>query len=162
MFVRRSTSSFLSAAAGFAVVACSWANEADPREAHWSFQPLLRPAVPEVRNQFWVRNPIDAFIAADLEVHGLKPVAEADKYTLIRRLTLDLTGLPPTIEEVDAFLADQSENAYEKLVDRLLNSPHYGERWGRHWLDVARYVQGKVKVPGVNQIDMAAPYRDYV
>ena len=97
MFVRRVSSSLLSAAAGIAVAALSWANEVDPRETHWSFQPLEKPPVPEVKNQFWVRNPIDAFIAAELESNGLNPVAEADKYTLIRRLTLDLTGLPATI-----------------------------------------------------------------
>jgi hypothetical protein len=134
----------------------------DDREAHWSFQQLQKPDAPEVKNEFWVRNEIDRFVVAKLEAEGLKPVVEADKITLIRRLTLDLTGLPPTIAEIDAFLADKSENAYEKLVDQLLDSPHYGERWGRHWLDVARYVQGEIKVPGVNKIDMAEPFRDYV
>jgi hypothetical protein len=100
---------------------------------HWSFQPIRRPAVPKGANA------IDYFIRAKLTSEKLSPSGEADKPTLIRRLSLDLTGLPPTLEEIDAFLKDQSETAYEKLVDRLLASPHYGERWARHWLDIARY-----------------------
>ncbi|HEX4948505.1 MAG TPA: PSD1 and planctomycete cytochrome C domain-containing protein [Blastocatellia bacterium] len=106
---------------------------------HWAFLPPVRPAVPEVKNKAWVRNPIDAFILARLEKENLAPSPEADKITLLRRLSLDLIGLPPTPEEVDAFLADKSPNAYEKQVERLLASPHYGERWARHWLDAARY-----------------------
>jgi len=90
-----------------------------------------------VRNAAWVRNPIDAFIAARHEAKGLRPAPEADRRTLLRRLSLDLLGLPPAPEEVDAFLADRSPEAYEKLVERLLASPHYGERWARHWLDLA-------------------------
>ncbi|HXG12909.1 MAG TPA: PSD1 and planctomycete cytochrome C domain-containing protein [Gemmataceae bacterium] len=109
------------------------------RSNHWSFQPIKRPAVPPVQNTAWVRNPIDHFILARLEKEGIAPSPEADRATLIRRLSLDLLGLPPTPEEVDAFLADTRPDAYERLVDRLLDSPHYGERWGRHWLDVARY-----------------------
>ena len=95
----------------------------------WSHQPVLHPAVPTVKDRGWVRNPIDAFILARLEAQRLHPASEADRVTLIRRLTYDLTGLPPTPEEVDAFLADRSPGAYERLVDRLLDSPHYGE-WG--------------------------------
>ncbi|MFN3323831.1 MAG: PSD1 and planctomycete cytochrome C domain-containing protein [Bryobacteraceae bacterium] len=106
---------------------------------HWAFIPPLRPALPDVKNAAWVRNPIDRFILARLEKEGLAPSPEADRVTLLRRLSLDLTGLPPTIEEVDAFLKDKSPKAYEKQVERLLASPHYGERWGRHWLDAARY-----------------------
>lgn len=106
---------------------------------HWAFVAPVRPALPEVQNRAWVRNAIDSFILARLEKEGLKPSPEADKVTLLRRLSLDLTGLPPTPEEVDAFLKDTSRNAYEKQVERLLNSPHYGEKWGRHWLDAARY-----------------------
>ena len=87
----------------------------------------------------WVRNPIDAFVLARLESEGLAPSPEADRETLARRLSLDLVGLPPTPAEMDAFLADTSPDAYEKLVDRLLASPHYGERWARPWLDLARY-----------------------
>src|SRR5207302_3098590 len=91
----------------------------------------------------WVKTPIDRFILAKLEDKGLKPSPEADKRTLIRRATFDLTGLPPTPKEVDAFVADSSADAYEKLIDRLLASPRYGERWGRHWLDLARYSDTK-------------------
>ncbi len=106
---------------------------------HWAFIPPKRPPLPAVHRQDWVANPIDAFILARLEKEGLSPSPEADRVTLLRRLSLDLTGLPPTIEEVDAFLRDLSPNAYEKQVDRLLHSPHYGELWGRRWLDAARY-----------------------
>ncbi|MBO0863045.1 MAG: DUF1549 domain-containing protein [Chloracidobacterium sp.] len=106
---------------------------------HWAFVKPERPAAPEVKNTGWVRTPIDRFILARLEKEGLTPSPEADRVTLLRRLSLDLIGLPPTIAEVDAFLNDRSPNAYEKQVERLLASPHYGERWGRHWLDAARY-----------------------
>ena len=95
--------------------------------------------MPEVKNKNWAKTPIDAFILTRLEKEGLAPSPEADKVTLLRRLSLDLIGLPPTPEEVDAFLADKSPKAYERQVDRLLASPHYGERWGRLWLDAARY-----------------------
>ena len=105
----------------------------------WSFQPISRPPLPEVKAADWPRAPIDRFVLARLEAHGLPPVRGADKRTLIRRATFDLIGLPPTPEEVDAFLADDSVDAFPKVVDRLLASPHYGERWARHWLDVARY-----------------------
>ena len=110
----------------------------DPRE-HWSYHPPLRPAVPQVRNAAWVRNPIDAFLAAGQESQGLVPVAEADKATLLRRVSLDLVGLPPTRDELAAFLANDSPTAYEEVVDHLLASPQYGERWARHWMDVWRY-----------------------
>ena len=103
----------------------------------WSFQPVKRPAVPEVKSP--TASPIDNFIVAKLEAQGLQRAPRADKRTLIRRATIDLTGLPPTPEEVDAFLKDNSPDAFAKVVDRLLASPHYGERWGRYWLDVARY-----------------------
>ncbi|MEJ7605322.1 MAG: PSD1 and planctomycete cytochrome C domain-containing protein [Bryobacteraceae bacterium] len=110
-----------------------------PATNHWSFQPPLKASLPQLPNASWVRTPIDAFILARLETVRLKPSAEADRATLIRRVSLDLTGLPPTKEEFQTFLTDRRSDAYEKLVDRLLDSPHYGERWGRHWLDVARY-----------------------
>ncbi len=110
----------------------------DPRR-HWSFQPVRRPAVPVAADPARVRNPIDAFIAAAYEKHGLAPLPEADRATLLRRVTLDLTGLPPTRAELHAFLADPSPDAYEKMVDRLLASPRYAERWARHWMDVWRY-----------------------
>jgi hypothetical protein len=106
---------------------------------HWAFKAPVRPKVPSVKDKAWVRNPIDSFVLARLEKEGLKPSPEASKGTLLRRLSLDLTGLPPSISEMDAFLADKSKSAYEKQVDRLLASPHYGERWGRLWLDGARY-----------------------
>src|SRR5215471_12164437 len=106
---------------------------------HWAFVKPERPAPPEVKNTAWVRTPIDRFILSRLEEEGLTPSPEADRVTLLRRLSLDLIGLPPTIEEVDAFLKDTRKDAYANQVDRLLASPHYGEVWGRHWLDAARY-----------------------
>ncbi|MCO5295788.1 MAG: DUF1549 domain-containing protein [Fimbriimonadaceae bacterium] len=105
----------------------------------WAFVPPTTPPVPEVKDKRWAQNPIDAFVLAKLEQNGLQPAPSADRRTLIRRATFDLTGLPPTPEEIDAFLADKEPNAFERVVDRLLASPAYGERWGRHWLDVARY-----------------------
>ncbi len=106
---------------------------------HWAFRPPVRPPLPAVKKANWIRTPLDRFVLARLDREGLIPLPEANRVTLLRRLNLDLIGLPPTIAEVDAFLADKSEQAYEKVVDRLLSSPHYGERWGRHWLDSARY-----------------------
>jgi len=128
---------------------------------HWAFQPLNSPAPPAVRNQRWPNNTIDRFILARIETAGLSPSLAADKRALIRRATFDLTGLPPAPEEIDAFLRDRSPRAYEKLVERLLASPHHGERWGRHWLDVARYADSS----GDNSdfpIPQARFYRDYV
>ncbi|MCI0660817.1 MAG: DUF1549 and DUF1553 domain-containing protein [Acidobacteria bacterium] len=109
------------------------------KERHWAFRKPDRPPVPKVRNQSRVGNPIDSFIFSRLEQEGLAPSPEADRATLLRRLSLDLTGLPPTPAEIDAYMKDRSPNAYEKRVERLLASPHYGERWGRVWLDAARY-----------------------
>src|SRR5262245_49960461 len=106
---------------------------------HWAYLTPVRPPLPEVKNNGWVRNPIDRFILARLEREGLGPAPEASKETLIRRVSLDLTGLPPTPEEIDAFLRDRSPQAYERVVDRLLNSPRYGERMAARWLDAARY-----------------------
>lgn len=106
---------------------------------HWAFVKPVRPELPQIIKSNWVRNPIDAFVLARLEKEGLPPSPEADRVTLLRRLSLDLIGLPPTIAEIDDFLVDKSPNAYEKQVERLLASPHYGERWGRLWLDAARY-----------------------
>ncbi len=114
---------------------------ADPnsQNKHWSYIKPVRPALPQVKMSSWVRNPVDAFLLARLEKEGLAPSPEAPKEILIRRLSLDLIGLPPTPEEVDSFVADKSANAYEKLVDHLLASPHFGERWANMWLDLARY-----------------------
>ena len=117
----------------------TWIEEGAEYEAHWAFIPPVRPELPSGHRDQWVRNPIDAFVLARLEKEGLSPAAEADRVTLIRRLSLDLIGLPPTIEEVDAFLADDRGDAFDRLVERLLDSPHYGERWARIWLDAARY-----------------------
>jgi len=112
--------------------------EADPKD-HWAFRPPVRRAVPKVKDTARVRNPIDAFLGAERDKHGLTPQPPADRSTLLRRVALDLVGLPPTREELAAFVADPSADAYEKAVDRLLASPQYGERWGRHWMDVWRY-----------------------
>ena len=109
------------------------------KRRHWAFQPPARPNLPSTSSDKWVRNPIDRFALARLEKEGLKPSAEAERATLIRRLSLDLIGLPPTPAEVDAFLADKSDRAHENLIDRLLKSPHYGEKLARNWLDAARY-----------------------
>ena len=106
---------------------------------HWAYVKPVRPAIPQIKNQAWVRNPIDAFVLARLEKEGLTPSPEASKETLLRRVYLDLIGLPPSVKEMDEFLADKSPDAYEKVVDRLLASQHYGERWARPWLDLARY-----------------------
>lgn len=127
----------------------------------WSFQPVKAPALPSVKNKNWSKHPVDRFILAELETKGLTPASPADKRTLIRRATFDLIGLPPTPEEVDAFLADTSLKSFEKLVDRLLGSSHYGERWGRHWLDVVRYAD----TSGCNSdypVLSAYKYRNYV
>jgi mono/diheme cytochrome c family protein len=128
--------------------------------SHWAFQPPVRPALPTVKDVAWVRNPIDAFVLARLELEGLKHSPEADRASLLRRLSLDLIGLPPTLQELDAFLADKSADAYEKQVDRLLASPHYGERWARRWLDRARYADtnGYEK----DRERSIWPYRDWV
>ncbi|QDV34657.1 PSD1 and planctomycete cytochrome C domain-containing protein [Tautonia plasticadhaerens] len=132
---------------------------------HWAFQPPRMPAIPEVDDTAWPATPIDRFVLAGLEARGLHPNPEADRRALIRRATFDLLGLPPTPEEVDAFADDPRPDAFERLVDRLLASPRYGERWGRHWLDVARYADTK----GYVYTDREEPrfpfsytYRDYV
>ncbi|MFM2163976.1 MAG: hypothetical protein RL325_413, partial [Planctomycetota bacterium] len=109
------------------------------RDSWWAYRTLEKPAAPAVRGAAWVRNDIDRFILAPIEAAGLAPAPEASRETLVRRATFDLTGLPPTPEEVAAFVADQSPDAYERLVERLLASPHYGEKWARHWLDLVRY-----------------------
>jgi mono/diheme cytochrome c family protein len=107
--------------------------------SHWAYQPVKKPAEPKVQQKEWVQTPVDAFILAKLEEKGMKPSGPANKEALLRRATFDLIGMPPTTDELKAFLEDNSANAFAKVVDRLLASPHYGERWGRHWLDTARY-----------------------
>lgn len=127
----------------------------------WSLVPVANPSVPAVALSGWVQNPIDAFVLQKLEENHLQPAASADKRTLIRRVTFDLIGLPPTPQEVDEFLSDESDDAYRHLVDRLLESPQYGVRWGRHWLDVARYADSN----GLDEnlaFGNAWRYRDYV
>jgi hypothetical protein len=136
------------------------ARKPSDKRNHWAFKAPVRPPVPAVQGKKWARNPIDDFILARLEMEKLHPSPEADRLTLIRRVTLDLTGLPPTPKEIDDFLSDRAPGAYERLVDRLLASPHYGEVWGRHWLDVARYADtnGYEK----DRARSIWPYRDWV
>ncbi|MBI3865125.1 MAG: DUF1549 domain-containing protein, partial [Planctomycetia bacterium] len=127
----------------------------------WSLQPVKRPALPEVSHKAWVRNPIDRFVLTGLAAKGLEPSRAADKRVLIRRLSFDLLGLPPDPADVDAFLADESPEAYSRLIERYLESPHYGERWGRHWLDVVRFGESQ----GFERDKLrpnAWPYRDWV
>ena len=117
----------------------TWPEVDGAGSSHWAFQPIVRPELPKVGDASWPRTGLDHFVLSRLEAAGIAPSPEADRYTLIKRLSYDLIGLPPTVEEVDAFVNDTSRDAYERLVDRLLDSPHFGERWGRHWLDMARY-----------------------
>jgi hypothetical protein len=147
---------------GGGTVAANW-SPYDFTEAKkfWAFQPVKDHQPPAVKNAAWVRTPVDNFILAKLEGKSLRPVADADRLTLLRRATFDLTGLPPTPEEVDEFLKDKSPNAFEKVIDRLLASPAYGEKWGRHWLDVVRYAD----TAGDNSdypVPSAYKYRNYV
>jgi hypothetical protein len=131
------------------------------KKDHWAWTPPARPKLPAVKDTAWVRSPVDAFILAKLEAAGLTPAPAASREQLLRRVTLDLIGLPPTPADIDAFLADKSPQAWACVVDRLLASPHYGERWGRHWLDLARYADS-------NGFEFDEPrpdawrYRDYV
>src|SRR5262249_51346244 len=110
-----------------------------PVKELWSAKPIQRTPPPDVKSKNWVHDPADAFVLASLDKRKLTPVTAADKRTLIRRATFDLLGLPPTPEEVEAFVRDNSDKAFEQVIDRLLKSPHFGERWGRHWLDLACY-----------------------
>jgi hypothetical protein len=133
----------------------------DRARLHWSFQPCKPAATPKIKNTAWPRSPIDTFVMARLEAANLSPAAPADRRTLLRRVTFDLTGLPPTPEDLEAFLRDPSPTAFDKVVDRLLASPHYGERWARHWLDLVRFAE-----TGGHEFDFykeeAWRYRDYV
>jgi mono/diheme cytochrome c family protein len=137
-----------------------WIDEGAKWDTHWAYVPPTRPDLPAVVQSSWVRNPIDQFILARLEREGLKPAPEADKETLLRRVTYDLTGLPPTPAETDAFLADQSPDAYETQVDRLLRSPHYGERMAMPWLDAARYAD--THGYHIDSLRGMWPWRDWV
>ena len=133
-------------------------------KAHWAFQPVTKPEVPSVADHSWCQSPIDNFVLAHLESLHLHPNPAADKRTLLRRVTFDLIGLPPTESEIQAFIADESPGAYARVVDRLLASPHYGERWARYWLDVTRYSDTKGDAPKRNdpRYPYAWTYRDYV
>ena len=130
----------------------------------WSFQKPVTSEAPKVKNTKWAKTDIDKFILAQLETKKLKPAAPADKRTLIRRATFDLTGMPPTPQEVENFLKDKSPNAFAKVADRLLASPQYGERWGRHWLDVVRYADSldARSLGSEGDIGLAWRYRDWV
>jgi mono/diheme cytochrome c family protein len=136
----------------------------EARAKHWAFQPARKSALPTVRNRRWIKSPVDNFILAGLEAKQIKPAMRADRRDLIRRVTYDLLGLPPTPREVEAFLADYRSDAYARLVERLLASPHYGERWGRYWLDVARYADSKGYLAGGEErrFPFSHTYRDYV
>ena len=137
-----------------------WIEQGAEYKPHWSFIPPEKSEVPEVAQKDWIKNPIDPFVLARLEKENLSPSPEAEKVQLLRRVTFDLTGLPPTLEEIDAFLADTSDNAYERVVDRLLASPHYGERMAMDWLDVARYADSHgYHADGYR---MMWPWRDWV
>jgi hypothetical protein len=130
-------------------------------EAHWAFQKPERPNIRQVREPSWIKTPIDAFILARLEKEGLRPASPADRTALLRRITFDLTGLPPTPEELGAFLNDAKPDAYARVVERLLASPHYGERWAQHWLDVVRYAESN-GYEADGERPHAWRYRDYV
>ncbi len=128
---------------------------------HWAFQPVADPPVPVPKNSEWIQSPIDAFVLERLQQHGFQPAPQADRRTLIRRATFDLTGLAPTVEEVEAFLADESPDSFARVIDRLLDSPHYGERWGRHWLDLVRYADTNGADEN-HKLPNAWRYRDWV
>ena len=128
---------------------------------HWAFQKLVRREVPKIKNSSNICNNIDAFIQAKLEVRALLATKPANRLALLRRLSFDLTGLPPTMAEIDSFLKDERPDAYERVVDRLLASPHYGERWVQHWLDVVRYAESN-GYEGDSERPGAWRYRDYV
>ncbi len=130
--------------------------------AFWSFRPVVDPSVPPVKDAGWARKPLDNFVLAQLDAKGLRPVPPASKRALLRRATFDLTGLPPTPKEIDDFLADESPTAFARAVDRLLASPHYGERWGRHWLDVARYGEDQAHTFQARTYPHGHRYRDWV
>ena len=137
-----------------------WIEQGAEWKPHWSFIPPRKVPPPAVKDAAWARGPIDRFILASLEARGLRPAPETTRETLIRRLTFDLTGLPPTLDEIDAFVADRAPDAYEKVVDRLLASPAYGERMAADWLDIARYADSHgYQDDGMRQM---WPWRDWI
>ena len=136
----------------------TWTSE---QKGHWSFQPVKSPTPPKVKKESWIRNPIDRFILSQMESMEFKPAPQATKSTLIRRVTFDLTGLPPTPAEIDSFLADNRPDAYERLVESLLTRESYGERWARWWLDLARFAESDGFKADVNRPN-AWRYRDWV
>ena len=142
------------------LVVASFLFSAEPE--HWSFQKLKPPVVPLVRNSAVIRSALDAYIQAKLEAVGLSLGPESGRETLIRRVSLDLTGLPPTLEEIDAYIHDTDNMSYEKMVDRYLASPGYGERWGKHWLDAAGYADSNGYFSADTDRPLAWRYRDFV
>src|SRR5262245_23736211 len=154
---------WLLALPGMAVPAAARGDGHGFNKGNWPFRPLERPATPSQVSGVsdWAANPIDLFILAELEKKGLTPNPPADKATLLKRVTFDLTGLPPTTEDLENFLADESPLAYERVVDRLLASPRFGERWARHWLDVVRFADTAGFRPDFLRAE-AYRYRDYV
>ncbi|MEC8506811.1 MAG: DUF1549 domain-containing protein, partial [Planctomycetota bacterium] len=137
-----------------------WVGEGAPWQKHWSFIPPKTRPLPEVKRTAWVRNPIDHHVLAGLEAVGLQPSPEASRTQLLRRVTFDLTGLPPTLEEIDAYLADTATGAYERVVDRLLKSPHFGERMATEWLDASRYADSHGY--SLDRRRVMWPWRDWV
>src|SRR5579872_2285427 len=150
-----------SLALAFAVYAAESDTFTPAQRNFWSLVQVKHQTVPAVKNQAWVKNPIDAFVLAKLEEKNLTPNPAADRITLLRRATVDMTGLPPTQEEIDQFVNDKSPNAWEKVVDRLLASPAYGERWARHWLDAPRYADRNGFQADESRRNIRR-YRDYV
>jgi hypothetical protein len=133
------------------------------KKSHWSFKLVQKPITPQAKNRAWPQNAVDEFVLTRLEKDGMHPSAQADRRTLLRRATFDITGLPPTPEEIDAFLADKTPGAWDRVIERLLASPRYGERWGRHWLDIARFADTKGYVfTDERRFPSAYTYRDYV
>ena len=131
------------------------------KRSHWAWQPVAAVEPPAVSDEDWPAGPVDRFLLAKLDEERLKPASPADRYTLIRRLSFDLTGLPPTPEQIRAFVQDKSPDAYPKLVRRLLDSPHFGERWARHWMDLVRYAESHGS-EGDPEIPVAWRYRNYL
>lgn len=155
-----SPESNLSLTAKEKAILIKWIEDGAEYKEHWAFIKPERHELPEVKNEKWVKNPLDLFVLSKLEDEGISPSPEADKETLLRRLSLDLTGLPPSTAEIESFIADKSENAYEKQVDRLLKSDHYGEKMAMHWMDIARFADTHGYT--VDRFRDASPYRDWV